>query len=92
MAQPGGGRSSLGSSTHCAGARDSSGSSTFDQQMGMGSRYCHVTPTKRPSADEIAMLTSTASTSSIPVPGTPRDGDGLSSLTTPVKGLGSGWG
>jgi len=56
MVWPGGRRSSLGSSTHCAGERDSSGSSTFDQQMGMGSRYCHVTPTKRPSADEIGIL------------------------------------
>ena len=92
MARPGGGRSSLGSSTHGAGARDSSGSSTFDQPMGMGSRYRRVTPTKRPSADEMGTPTSTASTLSIPMPGTPRDGDGLSSSTTPVKGLGMGMG
>jgi len=91
MARPGG-RSSLGSSTHGTGARDSSGSSTFDQPMGMGSRYRRVTPTKRPSADEIGTPTSTASTLSIPMPGTPRDGDGLSSSTTPVKGSGSGVG
>lgn len=81
-----GGRSSLGSST---GARDSSGSSAFDHPM-MSSRYRRVTPTKKPSGDEVGTPSSTASTLSIPMPATPRDYDGLSSSTTPVKGSGLG--
>ncbi|KIM35048.1 hypothetical protein M413DRAFT_369576 [Hebeloma cylindrosporum] len=81
MVRPGG-RSSLGSSA--GGTRDSSGSSTFDHPN--PSKYRRVTPTKRPSGDEVGTPTSTASTLSIPMPATPRDYDGLSSSTTPVKG------
>ena len=87
MARPSG-RSSLGSST---GARDSSGSSIFDNPtVQTQSRYRR--PTKRPSGDEVGTPSSTASTLSIPMPGTPRDYDALLSATTPVGGSSSGLG
>jgi len=89
MARPSG-RSSLGSST---GARDSSGSSTFDHpRVQTQSRYHRQMPTKRPSGDEAGTPSSPASTLSIPMPGTPKDYDALLSATTPVGGSSSGLG